>query len=855
MDKFQAIFPSKPQGVSIAAYDAWVNNGQCARLLRGECESPCTAVSQDGRYHVDFDHITPKSKGGSDHQWNLEPKCLRENRVVKRDNLDESFLRPSFFDNKINPLGLRANQFTYGYNLVKTAYREIFSDPNNKLQDCYILLAWIVGSGKSLGMSAILHAINEVISDRQGSGAKRIKKVLWLVHQESLVRSIKDEVANEPCKYGILEQKPNVAMVQKAEHWNVAIAQADYVFACTQSLWSTKNSSLTDAKRKEYLSRFDAIVIDECHYGVERYIEILNAAPTCLKFVMSATPCDAKGQFLSEVENSRYRHLFRLFSVFGYQSARKEGYVKELLPWQQGLDNLRYVPVSGGDSHFVENGQVVNGEYNTKIKHNSPRANAIIKTAIDIAESNPLYPSHVMVRCESIVRLKSFLRSINSNPSEYFPKKSRFGGWAVNGIYGGSKGKRIDNPTHPWMVVKKGEKYWNQMARLLLAVDMGQFGLNNPYCGVVAWTEPNLSMNEIVQRIGRALRNIFGISSSDQYAVLVFGDDERIKARMSHAISYILNMEEAVTDSFVSLLDAIETPGGILVDVPPKIKFGNDVRYKVNEKQGNALPEILTEEEVWDVAKQFAEENEKSNDFDFVEDLAKQISDYVEKIQDEKFKDKEYGLPSSAQPLTFVFSEQCKDSFSLREMVAYANANYDTDDIVEIINDLESGRKSVVKMVTEELKRKHQDFHRPAEQYFSVQSLLGIDPNKVDNILNRGRDTYFGSLKEYFSGFEKRCTEQEKKTLRQVLVSCLYQACSYSFGLPGFGKEHYASFESQLSSAMCSPYVKTKILNQAKAFSIERLQKKMPGHHRLYLNQINQFLEAFNRGQKQKVYY
>lgn len=832
-----AVFPSRPSGMSVAEYDSHVQRGHCSRLLRGECSRPCEDVSEDGSYHVDFDHIVPKAKGGEDSGWNLEPKCRGYNQWVKRADHDEEFDRVFHFDQPINTMMLRANQYTHGYDLVKTAYRDLFRLPSKEIQNCYMLLAWMVGTGKSIGMNAILHAINEVIND-EGPARPRIRKVLWLVHQETLVRSIRDEVQSEPTQYGIIQVEPTTAIVEKAEDWNVAITQADIVFACTQSLWSRKGSALTAEDRARYLSNFDAIVIDECHYGIEKYMEILGAAPRALKFVMSATPHDANGTFLSRIEDGRYRHLFRLFSAFGYESAYREKLVKKVPEWNEGIKSLRYIPVAGGESYFVEGGQIVSGETNTCNRYNSPRVSAIIKTAVEAAENIKEYPSHVMVRCEAISKLKSLEKSIKSEPTEYFPSAN---GWGVESIYSGSSGIKINNPNHPWMLVKKGEKVVPSSknrpgsSRLLLTVNMGQFGLNNPYCSVVAWTDPNMSIVELVQRIGRAVRLVRNVPHEKQSITLVFADDPKLKERLEKAVDYMINMESEIYASFVSLGDSIEAPQELLPPMTQDPKIDQELFSIIHEHHGLALPDGLSPDDIREIVDAVDTDDENKDA------LFERISNYIEKLGSEEYKDKQFGLPDAAQPLAFVFNEKCKESFTSQEMELFVRSHYSPETVPYILSDLADEREATVKMLTEEMKRKYSRFHRPPGKYFSVQSLLGIVKGSRVSELPHETYTYYGRLKTSFSFLLKASTPKEIGRIRSILSSSLNVACSQAFGLKDFQKSTYAEFEAQLSSTLCSPMVAHKIISRAKARAIHRLKEQMPGHHKLYLQQLLQF--------------
>ena len=831
-NQYHAIFPGMPAGMSSAEYDMHLENGQCARLLRGECSQPCEELDEENGYNVDFDHILPRSHGGQDSGWNFQLICRKENRWVKRANPDKTFQNKFHFDQQIDSTRLRANQNTHGFQLVKTAYRELFECPPVEIQQAFNLVAWMVGTGKSIGMVAILHAINEVINAK-AANSPRIRKVLWLVHQESLVRSIKDEVENEPTDYHILDQKPNVSIVERYEDWSYSIKKSDYVFACIQSLWGRENAGLTEFDRIRILSQFDAIVIDECHYAIDKYIEILNQAPRALKFVMTATPMDANGTLFSKMDDGKYCHLFNLFSVYGYKSARDEGYVKEVSRWDDGVDTGHYIAVKGGDSEFVESGQVVKGDSNTLNAHNSPRANAIIRTAIVAAQAIKDYPAHVMVRCENIVKLKSIMKSIAEEPISYFRQSGE--GWKAVGVWSGSPGIKIHHKDHPWMIVKKDKRLAKTSARVLFCVDMCQFGLNNPYCSVVAYAQPNGSQIELIQRaIGRPIRIIPSLDPEKQYITVVFRDDPAVIKSMQSAVDFILNMESIISESFIPLGFKIDKQSPTNLQFASPTPLPSSIQYRINEKQG-LLPNGLDKNGIEEFVSSLGDE--------CTPELLERITKYVENLRSEDYKDKQFGLPQSAQPLQFVFEERCKNEFSLLEMEQFVKSNYSFSTQAKIIQGLNAEDPAIVSMLNEDLIKQHTQFHRPSGKFIPVQSLLGTNPNKVDDVLDRDTDTYYGRLKPCFKPLldSEKASKEEQQKLKGILSKNLHRSCAQSFGMTSFRCEEYAGYEAQLSSTMCSTIVRYKIINRAKALVIQELKSKMPGHYNLYINQISQF--------------
>lgn len=841
MQDFQAKFPQCPTGMSASAYQHWVELGQCSRILSGECKVLCETVDEAGYYPVDFDHIVPASKDGSDTDFNLEPKCASWNRWGKSGNYDPDYLGECFFDQEVQPENLRINQNQHGYSLVTGAYRDIFKNPSNQILQTFCLLAWCVGTGKTVGMLSILMAINKVIN-AEGVGRKRIKKVLWMVHQKDLTKSISDECYQDPVKYGVIESAPRVAVVNDSADWST-VNNVDIVFACPQALWESKARKLTDQERVVILSRFDAIVIDECQFAVERYAEIFRQAPHALKFVMSATPMDGTtGKFLSEVKNGLYAPFFRLFSVFGYTQARQLDMLKKLPAWDDGY-GINYRPVKATNGVTVERGSLVGNDDAAATNLNNCRDNAIIHQAVRIAESIDDYPAHVMVRVESIKQCKFLIKSIEGDPWRYFPRNR---GWGVNAIYTGAR-PRISDPNHPWMVVKRdgsiqpfSGKSNPGTQRLLLAVDMGQFGLNNPYCSIVAWTSPNKSINELVQRIGRAIRIIPGLDPSSQSAFLLWPDDPDAEMAIKGAVRYLHDMEDLVASAFPGLLDTTEEVTQLAVD--RAIPLSGDQKFIVEEQHGLALPEGLTPEDAHQLAYELA------NDPEQIEEIQQGIEKYVERLNSAEFRNSIFGLPQCAKfnCLSFVYSEASKDEFSNDELIEFVRSHPHYSALAtSLIRDIREGREDTIQGLRKKIKQETDLHHQHSGKFIPVVELLGI------LTAHRGGDlpedhTYFRKLKSWFAAPLGLMSASDRKVFSGKLVEALYTACSHCFGLPHFHKKAkdgipgYAEFEPQLASALCSRQASRLILGNAKLRGLSMLAHEFPGHYALFADQIEQ---------------
>ena len=145
------------------------------------------------------------------------------------------------------------------------------------------------------------------------------------------VDSIADEIEKEMVKYGIVSASPRVFQIENGSGWDrVSTGNYDIAVACTQSIWEGDKRILSREDLAKKLSMFEAIVVDECQFAPERFLELIDMAPRAWKFSMSATPMDGDGKFLAQDHPGR----FVLLSSYSYIDGRDDKILKEVKRYQ-----------------------------------------------------------------------------------------------------------------------------------------------------------------------------------------------------------------------------------------------------------------------------------------------------------------------------------------------------------------------------------------------------------------------------------------------------------------------------------------------------------------------------------------
>ena len=837
----RAVLPkNRPEGMSVETYHRLARSPQCANLLSGRCSEPCSPVDENGGYKVEFDHIIPRSAGGKSTADNFQLLCPRANRS-KYTNPDPRYSELGWWDKPFDHTKLRPHQLNSAYNLVRKDYPDLFANPDD-LMARVLLLAWGVGAGKTIGAVALIFAYNEV-RNTYYKHARRAKKVLWLVPQRTLAESLYYEFANDLTEYKLVDQPPKVEMVDSANDW---AADADVVIATQQSLWDAENRNLTQQMREEILSRFDVIVIDEAQFAVERYMDIVYLAPQALKIAITATPMDGSGTLLCEVDQGKHKDRFALLSSFGYEEGRAQQIFKELLPFERGLEESVYFPVNGGEADVLRNG-AGSKDVDTSVDLNAFRPRAVIARAIDAArrESRGFdYDCHVMVRFDSVAHAENWKKQLENDPDV-----ASFG---VSIVSAGRAGPQLGSSKHPWMMVKGNDgKVVEGSTRIVFTVDIGQFGINNRYCGVVAWVNPNASKIEVVQRIGRAIRSKNGFGKVN----LVWNDaNKNFREVLKESIEYILGLE--------TFLESFETLDDVSNVFPPDAAPAEIARTGTSDRM--LLAGLFGAHGNIDKA---LDEWVSMRDNEPTEGQKNRARDYLGRIESDRLsRDNVFALNSSLRldGEALVKAEQPPESYPISSLIEWVsngvfNLGAATKDVLVRLKDESHPEHKTWVMAVTGMATERDKLYYTAPHYPYKASVL-VAGTKTQ--CKEHEVTSFASmLSAEFRSVLKSHADQnpfdeggdygtcETKLISEVSARKANLAASIVFGLPNFQRKTYQAYEQQLIDAMHRPRVRNSILNIARVLTIDELSAKsdhkiLQGLRGIFADQIKRVRES-----------
>jgi hypothetical protein len=887
LDQWTPQLPRNRQpGVTYEQWEAHAIAGHCEQLLKGVCAVPCD-LRPDGTYPVSEDHMKPQIQGGDHSICNTRFLCPRANSS-KRDRPDPiwSKLHP-FFDQPLNAEALRTVQRTKGADLVRSHYRSLFRNPPDELYKVFMVLSWLVGTGKTLGMAGIALAINQMRRESEPAGGWRIKRALWLVHQEALVQSTAVElggmvkgkrvIQSELVEHGICTVAPKVQTIEKVEDWRIGM-NADIVIATPQSLWETDARVLTKEQKIEILAGFEMIVVDECQYAVERYVEICELAPKSFKFAVSSTHIDKDGTFLSQVQNGKYRDIFRLFSAAGYDP--EAGIYKKLNPvfsnwegneslieqaiadYQQdatqpnisrqhrrpfpAIDGRFYFRVSGGMAEVAQGTSVV-GHVNDDSEHlNSVRKMAVVNRCREIA-SDPSwkYDPHIMLKFGSIKECQFFAQEIDKRAKAHNAPT-----WGATAVYSGSKGEHLGSPDHPWMLAKSnGGKVKKGSKRFVCVVNIGQFGINQPACAIIGWCDTLMTQIDIVQRIGRAIRARPGIGGDIRFVWNAASDpDYKFTIELHKAVQYIINMEQLVTDAFISLQDLID-PAPLQVRPGRGQPLLKERKLELTEVLGNELlvdPEASADELVDRVGHViYGGSNGRMPDQakEFIRDLVQRGPEVARTVKDDLFC-----LPSAMVPISYIKKEEPSREFTQEEVFKAIMSCEISEQAREFEwHQYQDDAKGVRETWHDRLYRQRIAEYAVPSASFHPHDILGVSTDRARK--KSGRQafglTYSKRLEQILApslrhsattlGFEFNAVINEA---RGHVRQALFRAARKAFGLPNFQEVTFAPMKDQIAHALCAPDVERTILSLAYGRVISRMQPYFPGLHYVMGDQI-----------------
>lgn len=784
---------------------------KCARL-GNECPTVCEPLDDNGEYPVELDHIVPKSLGGRDTIDNVQWLCATKNRE-KYNHPDVRYQGDLYFDNEIDVSKLRENQNALGYSKVVNEYRKMFEDPT-RIYTRFMLLAWMVGAGKTVAMLAIMFGINHVRKELGNGSARRVKKVLWLVHQKTLVRALADELKEELTKYDICKVSPNVETVTHSGAWDF---HADIIVSCPQALWDSKVNTLTDERRSQILSEFDVIIVDEAQFAIDHYLSLAQLAPFAFKFAVTATPMNANGDLFCDMDNGRYKDHFVRFSTFGFKAGRQMGIYKELIPFDKGFGKF-YIEEHGGDAVVLTGGKESN-ECDSDNRSSLPRDLATVRNARRLAiltDQTTNYDNHIMVRAGSILEAKNLVKSFEND--EYND---------VVGVWSGVKGESLGSKKHPWMLSKmNGGRIPTGGKRIVITVDIGQFGINNKYCSIIVWTRPNLSLVELVQRIGRAVRG----TGEDDYVRLVWnGAYSEFKDSIKDAVDYILNAHLRM-EAFPSMNEISDT----LKDITPNpitSRVNPEDRVMIGDLMGNFQLEGLSPEDSMIKAVGVFNKIRKSTP-----EYAEKVTKFAEMLTTEGGKKKFMHIPQVHEPSSFVKSELAPLEYGIERLctaVSSGEASKGLDeDLKEIkINRLRDGDELTVAEVKSEL-MEHDD---------KVRSLEYVSAYKPIDIARSGKNTNLPFL-SYATELSEKYARSFGSNLNAKIAATkvVMKSLSRHFGIKDkngkfiFSQKIYQPYEKQLADAMMREGERGMVLAKADYLMVLENKDVLSGMYHLY---------------------
>ena len=888
LDQWTAVLPKNRQNdVNFEVYASHAQSRHCERLLKGDCTGkPCSLAADGKTYAVDFEHIVPRDSGGDSSLCNTRLLCASENRIVKRAAPDSVYQQTGFFDQPLHDHRLRPAQRAYGASQVAVSYKELFQRMPDSLFKVFMVLAWVVGTGKTLGMVGIAIAINQVRREYQPAGW-RIRRTLWLVHQETLIEATsielggawlgKRQIQSELVEHGIVDNAPSIRKVSKPEDWILGMTE-DIVLATPQSLWQANGRVLSPSRRAQILAGFDLIVVDEGHFAIERYQEICDCAPKALKFVMTSTPFDRDMNFVCDLADGRYRDRFRLFSAVGLDSNIHKTLLPVFREWSQNPGRVEaalerfqktydkmllpeinadaYHRVRGGVGHVGQGLDLLHQVEDDAEHYDSPRVMAIIDRCREISNQSPTgaawgYNPHVLLKFGSIKECRFFAKEINE-----IAATTRQPEWGAVEIYAGAKGDKLGSPQNPWMLAKgnngmvlKGSK------RFACTIDIGQFGINQPACSVIGWIDSSMSLIEIVQRIGRAIRRRGSMGGTVQVVWNAAKDkDFAFTLRLHTAVTYMNNLVEQVEQAFLPLM-------GLEKDLSPLANLPGDVteiprarKLEVVEVVGEVLledPEATIDEMVAAVDRAIYGGSGRVPD---------KVKEFIDKVttngdQDaERLRDNMFSIPQAFTPIRYIRDEQPPAMFPDSEIENAISRHPDFSARSKEI-ELEAYRSGDPEVRAQWQQSLHDQLSRSYEvpqSSFHPREVLGVCIPKEG--LKNIEGSYAERLRRIFIPALRQSCERADIELRFVqrqlnhhVARALQTSAAKALGLPNFKLTTLVPVKDQIAHALCCPDVEQAVLSLSYGRVMKGMSEFLPGLNAIFQSQIEATSEFVNQ--------
>ena len=547
----------------------------CISIQRGECTTPCSLRDDGIHYDVQVDRIVPGANGGKYVASNCQPLCSVAN-ASKGKRPDNYWIKEFWFDLPVDKTKLRPGQIEFAWKpFARVA--ELLQDRQTDIRKHALLLWWIVGGGKTLGLLTACSSFNYHVQMKSPACA-RIDRLLVLVKESALRQQLAREFETESIKYGIWKKKPVVREIKSGDQWNQPryIEGADIVVSCAHQLWETDGRDVCDEKLAQRLRPFGGIAFDEVHYAPEQLIRVIKKSPLAVKFATTNTPIDRLGKALD---------FLVLYSVLDYEWGRDaDKSLKSLEPLEVGIEKGKYYQLENTEHKLLQAGnesEVVSGDHckdfsiHTRQHIAQKVCDILWNQEKEAIQSGLIASPHAVIVCDSIESVKDLESSLNSwlecNRSR-FPENN---GWRAISVYADKKGDpkeetrlfhNKDSIVNPWLRSLKNEglKSDANCARILIVKDMAREGINQPLCTTIGWTCKAESMIEIIQRIGRAMRlhsswkgkDIKGLSD----VCLVWPKRfQKMEMAISKSLQWILSMADMATEAkIVDMLSFLE---------------------------------------------------------------------------------------------------------------------------------------------------------------------------------------------------------------------------------------------------------------------------------------------------------